>query len=124
MTPTEINSLAERGAIAAVDAHGVENPPSAWTVYEFLREFDCDEGPEIPEMTPMEFRQFKHDYYRHLQLHGVSKFVATRAVFFVPRAETGTGGPARSGRIRSARGPCHHRCPEAGRPMSTTNGKV
>jgi hypothetical protein len=43
---------------------------------------DYDLEEEVPVLARREYRQFEHDYHRHLRLHGVSNFAATaRDVF-------------------------------------------
>lgn len=76
MTSSKINSLAEEAAENAVDAHGVVDPPSAMDGYAFVRQlaFELEQGPPI--LRGREFRQFQHDYRRHLRNRGVCLAVA------------------------------------------------
>jgi len=67
MTPTEINSLAERAAISAIDAHGVDNVPSASVAFDFIQNMDYELEEEVPVLTRKEYRQFVHDYNRHVR---------------------------------------------------------
>ena len=67
MTNIEINSLAERAAISAIDAHGVDNVPSASVAFDFIQNMDYELEEEVPVLTRKEYRQFVHDYNRHVR---------------------------------------------------------
>src|SRR6266550_5343010 len=67
MTNTEINNLAERAAISAIDAHGVDNVPSAAVAFDFIQNLDYELEEEVPVLTRREYRQFVHDYNRHVR---------------------------------------------------------
>jgi hypothetical protein len=71
-TDAEINDLAEEAAQAALDAHGIDQLPSASVAYSFMCEQVWPETkPVVPVLSGTEFRQFKHDYRRHLRNAGV-----------------------------------------------------
>src|SRR5207248_10271463 len=66
MTPAEINSLAERAAISAIGAHGIDNVPPAAVAFDFIQNMDDELEEEVPVLTHREYRQFFHDYNRHV----------------------------------------------------------
>ena len=67
MTNTEINTLAERAAVSAIDAHGVDHVPSAAVAFGFIQNMDYELEEEVPVLTRREYRQFVHDYNRHVR---------------------------------------------------------
>ena len=67
MTSAEINTLAERAAISAIDAHGLDHVPSAAVAFDFIQNMDYKLEEEVPVLTRREYRQFVHDYNRHVR---------------------------------------------------------
>ena len=74
MTGTEINSLAERAAVNAIDAHGVDHVPPASVAFDFIQNMDYELEEEVPVLTRKEYRQFVHDYNRHVHIFELSDF--------------------------------------------------
>ena len=54
-------------AISAIDAHGVDNVPSASVAFDFIQNMDYELEEEVPVLTRKEYRQFVHDYNRHVR---------------------------------------------------------
>lgn len=81
--PAIVNTMAEEAAGAAVDMTGGDWSmlPGALTAYSFIHQLHYEE-PELgayPQLTRREYRQFRHDYSRHLRALGVPVEIAVAA---------------------------------------------